>query len=73
MKIKKNYIENFRHKKGLVMGRKFLQKEVAEHVGVSLTTITLWASQTTQPSVENQAKLMALFGVEAEDLFDYET
>jgi len=55
------------------MGRKFLQKEVAEHVGVSLTTITLWASQTTQPSVENQAKLMALFGVEAEDLFDYET
>ena len=48
-------------------GRK--QKWVAEQIGVTNTTISLWATNKTQPNAESLIKLMDVLECTPEDIY----
>tara|TARA_Y100000310_G_scaffold314367_1_gene363659 strand:+ start:550 stop:753 length:204 start_codon:yes stop_codon:yes gene_type:complete len=62
-KIRKNNIKLLLVKKG------FLQKWVADQIGVSNTTMSLWATNNSQPNAESLMKLMNVLNCTPEDLY----
>ena len=62
-KMKKNKI------KLLIVSRGYKQRWVAEQVGVSNTTLSLWATNKVQPNASSLIKLMSVLGCSPEDIY----
>lgn len=64
---KKIFCENL---KLLRTEKHLLQKEVAEKLGVPLSTYANWEQGRTEPSIEDIYKLFEVFETDANELFD---
>ena len=53
----------------LIISRGYTQKWVAEQIGVTDTSISLWATNKTQPSAESLIKLMGILDCTPEDIY----
>ena len=62
--MKKNNI------KLLIVSKGYKQRWVAEQIGVTTTTISLWSTNKTQPNAESLMKLMSVLDCKPEDIYN---
>ena len=55
--------------KMLIVSKGYKQRWVAEQVGVSNTTISLWATNKAQPNASSLIKLMSVLECTPEDIY----
>ena len=55
--------------KMLIVAKGYTQKWVAEKIGVTNTSISLWATNNTQPGAESLIKLMSILDCTPEDIY----
>ena len=53
----------------LLFERDLRQKRVSELIGVTETTLSLWANNKTQPSANSLMKLMSVLDCTPEDIY----
>jgi len=53
----------------LLFERDLRQKKVAERIGVTETTLSLWTNNKTQPSAGSLMKLMSILDCTPEDIY----
>ena len=58
-----NRLAEFRKKKGLA------QRELAEKLSVSTSTIAMWETGSRRPTLEKASEIALFFGVRIEDIF----
>lgn len=46
------------------------QKNIANKLGIPLSTYANWEQGRTEPSIEDIFKLLIIYGIDANDLFD---
>lgn len=56
--------------KVLRIEKHYYQKDVAEKLGVPLSTYANWEQGRTEPSIEDIYKLLDVFEIDANELFD---
>lgn len=56
--------------KSLREDRKLSQKQVAEKLSIPVSTYANWEQGRTQPSIEDIYRILSLFEIEANELFD---
>ena len=56
--------------KALREERKLSQKQVAENLNIPVSTYANWEQGRTQPSIEDICRILSLFEIEANELFD---
>ena len=69
---KENILEKrFRERlKSLRKEKDLFQKDIAEKIGVALSTYSNWEQGRTQPSIQDIYKLLMAFEIEADELFE---
>lgn len=68
--MEKNYSECFiRNLKELRKEKQYLQKDVAEKLGVAVSTYANWEQGRTEPSISDIFNLLSVFEIEANELF----
>jgi DNA-binding XRE family transcriptional regulator len=55
--------------KMLIISKGYKQRWVAEQIGVTNTTISLWATNKAQPSASSLMKLMSVLECTPEDIY----
>lgn len=50
--------------------RRYLQKDVAEKLGVPLSTYANWEQGRTEPSINDIYRIIEIFEIDANELFD---
>ena len=55
--------------KMLIVSKGFKQRWVAEQIGVTNTTVSLWATNKTQPNAESLIKLMGVLDCTPEEIY----
>lgn len=55
--------------KSLREAKKLSQKQVAESLGIPVSTYANWEQGRTQPSIEDIYRILNLFEIEANELF----
>ena len=55
--------------KMLIVARGYKQRWVAEQIGVTNTTISLWATNKVQPNAGSLIKLMTILDCTPEDIY----
>ena len=53
----------------LIVSKGYKQRWVADQIGVTNTTISLWATNKTQPNAESLIKLMDVLECTPEDIY----
>ena len=53
----------------LIVSKGYKQNWVAEQVGVTTTTMSLWATNKTQPNASSLIKLMGVLDCTPEDIY----
>ena len=53
----------------LIISKGFKQSWVAEQIGVTSTTVSLWATNKVQPNAESLIKLMGVLECTPEDIY----
>ena len=53
----------------LIVSKGYKQSWVAEQIGVTDTTMSLWATNKTQPNAESLIKLMGILDCTPEDIY----
>lgn len=54
----------------VLVEQKKTSKWLSEALGVNLSTVSKWCTNSSQPDIETLAKISKLLGVGVEDLFD---
>jgi DNA-binding XRE family transcriptional regulator len=56
--------------KTLIVSKGYKQSWVAEQLGVTSTTLSLWAQNKVQPCADSLVKLMSLLDCKPEDIYE---
>lgn len=67
MSKKANFCKNL---KALRREKNYLQRDVAGKIGVPLSTYANWEQGRTEPGIEDIYKLLEVFEIDANELFD---
>ena len=71
MKKENIFEKRFRERlKTLRKEKDLFQKDIAEKIGVALSTYSNWEQGRTQPSIQDIYKLLMAFEIEADELFE---
>ncbi len=71
MKKENIFEKRFRERlKSLRKEKDLFQKDIAEKIGVALSTYSNWEQGRTQPSIQDIYKLLMAFEIEADELFE---
>lgn len=68
--MQKDYSEKFISRlKGIRQDKNFSQKQIAEQLGIPVSTYANWEQGRREPSINDIFKLISVLGIDANELF----